>query len=191
EDVLSHLVESPSTALAVLGTSQRAGRPGGRRLSGTAVAMARRADRPVMLVPASATDWQGPRRVLTPLDGTGVTAMAAASALAAIRGAETVGIPFHLGGDEGAMRRFWQGPVDEHDAWVREARARTLPTATRVETRPGPVGQQVLQELRQTACDLVVLVWSRQTRGAHGAAVLEVLTATPVPVLLVPVSGSA
>ncbi len=187
EDVLTSLVEAPLTTLTVLGTRQRPRRTGGRRAAGTGIAVARRVDRPILFAPANATEWAGPHRVLTPLDGTGVTALAAASALAAIRAPDTIGIPLHVA-DDGGTRRFWGGPDDEQDAFRQEFLARYSlgDAATAANGGGGPVGQQVLDGLSATACDLVVLVWSRQTRGGHGAAVVDVLSTTPVPVLLVP-----
>lgn len=187
EDVLTSLVEAPGTDLAVLGARQRPRRPGGRRAAGTAIAVARRVTQPLLLVPPGAERWCGPRRVLTPLDGTGITAMTAASALAAISRPDTVGIPLHVV-DESSAHRFWGGPADEADAWRREFHTRcATDLADPPSVHTGPVGQQVLKGVAATESDLVVLVWSRRTRGGHGAAVLDVLASSPVPVLLVPV----
>ena len=189
EDVLASLVEGAGTSLAVLGARQRARRPGGRRVAGTAIAVARRVTHPLLLVPPGCRHWSGPRRVLTPLDGTGVTAMAAASALAAISGPDTVGIPLHVA-DESSAHRFWGGPADEGDTWRREFASRSgTGVAELPRVRNGPVGQQVLEAVTATASDLVVMVWSRRTRGGHGAAVLDLLASSPVPVLLVPISA--
>lgn len=189
EDVLTSLVEAPGADLTVLGARQRPRRPGGRRAAGTAIAVARRVSRPLLLVPAGVDDWCGPCRVLTPLDGTGVTAMAAASALAAISRPDTVGIPLHVV-DESSAHRFWGGPADEADTWRREFQHRCATSVTDLpHVLTGPVGHQVLDAVRRTASDLVVLVWSRRTRGGHGAAVLDILASSPVPVLLVPVNA--
>lgn len=189
EDVLRALVEAPGTALAVLGTRQASRRPGGRRAAGTALAVAKRVSKPLLMVPASAGDWEGPRRVLTPLDGTGVTAMAAASALAHIRMPETEGIPLPVEG-AGGVRRFWGRPGDG-DAWHGEPRPKPVDEDhAAVRLAIPPVGQQVLKALAETQSDLVVLVWGGRTRGAHGAAVVDVLSQSPVPVLLVPVAAT-
>jgi hypothetical protein len=191
EDVLSSLIEAPGTDLAVLGARQRARRPGARRASGTAIAVARRVTHPLLLVPPGLSDWDGPRRVLTPLDGTGITAMTAASALAAISRPDTIGIPLHVV-DESSAHRFWGGPADEADTWRREFQHRYVNGVAQLpRVESGPVGQQVLRAVEATDSDLVVLVWSRRTRGGHGAAVLDVLASSAVPVLLVPVSGPA
>ena len=187
EDVLRALAEAPGTALTVLGTRQACRRPGGRRAAGTALAVAKRVTRPLLMVPAAATGWDGPRRVLTPLDGTGLTAMAAASALADIRMAETESIPLPVEG-AGGVRRFWGRPGDD-DTWHGEPRAKPLDAEhAAVRLAVAPVGQQVMKAVAETESDLVVLAWGRRTRGAHGAAVLDVLSQTPVPVLLVPVA---
>jgi nucleotide-binding universal stress UspA family protein len=187
EDVIASLVEARGTDLTVLGARHRQRRPGGRRAAGTAIAVARRVTRPLLFVPPGAEGWGGPGRVLTPLDGTGITAMTAASALAAISRHDTIGIPLHVVDDTSA-HRFWGGPADEFDTWRQEFHSRVATeVAAPPEVRTGPVGRHVLQAVASTDADLVVLVWSRRTRGGHGAAVLDVLASSPVPVLLVPV----
>ncbi len=174
ETVLSALAQAPGALMTVLGARQRQRRPGGRRAAGTAMAVARRVSCPLLLVPPSLGQWSGPSRVLSALDGTSRTAMAAASALAGLTGPQTVATSLHIadgpGRDDG-----WNGVGEHGEPGRRE----------RLQTRP--IGRHVLQQAAETQSDLVVLVWSRQTRGAYGAAVLDVLGAARVPVLLVPV----
>lgn len=171
ERVLAALAQAPGAVLTVLGVRQRPWRPGSRRTAGTAVGVARRVSRPLLLVPPSLDDWPGPTRVLSALDGTGRTALAAASALSAISAPDTVARSLHVADGPGLA-----------GTWVGAGGADAAPA--RSNTRP--IGRYVLQQAAEAASDLVVMVWSRQTRGAYAAAVLEVLSSSPVPVLLVP-----
>jgi hypothetical protein len=150
----------------VLGARQRGWPARGRRASGTALSVARRVDRPLLLVPPNATDWKGPRRVLTVLDGTGETALAAAGALADIQATDATTAALHLGNGDG----------------------RSVPERT--STSRAAVGRRVLEQLADGDVDLVVMVWSRRNGGADWRAVLDVLARTPVPVLLVPRPGA-
>lgn len=176
ETVLAALAQAPGALLTVLGARQRPRRPGGRRAAGTAMAVARRVSCPLLLVPPSIGPWSGPTRVLSALDGTGKTALAAASALSGLTGPATVASSLHIADGPGRTGG-WNGNGDDVEPDRRQ----------RLQTRP--IGRYVLQQAERTDSDLVVLVWSRQTRGAYGAAVLDVLGATRVPVLLVPVAS--
>jgi len=167
ETLLAALSEAPGAALTVLGARQRGWPARGRRASGTALSVARRVDRPLLLVPAGATEWKGPTHVLTVLDGTGETALAAANALAEIHAADALSTALHLGNGK------WHRPTEQ-------------PNGSRVA-----VGRRVLEALAEGEADLVVMVWSRRTGGSDGRAVLDVLARTPVPVLLVPRPGAA
>jgi hypothetical protein len=105
--------------------------------------------------------------VLTVLDGTGETALAAANALADIKAADATTTALHLG----------------------NGHSRSVPQAT--STSRAAVGRRVLEQLEGGDVDLVVMVWSRRDGGADWRAVLDVLARTSVPVLLVPRPGMA
>lgn len=166
ETLLSALAEAPGATLMVLGARQRGWPARGRRASGTALSVARRVNRPLLLVPPNATNWKGPARVLTVLDGTGETALAAAGALAEIQATNATTAALHLGNGHG----------------------RTVHTHT--NTSRAAVGRRVLEELAEKDVDLVVMVWAHRDGGADWRAVLDVLARTPVPVLLVPRPGA-
>jgi hypothetical protein len=100
-DILAGLVDSPRAVLAVFGTGDVASRPSPRRPSGTAFAVARRVQRPILLVPASVARWAGPRRVLVALDGTGTTALLASGALASWPLGGTVTTTVHVSTEAG------------------------------------------------------------------------------------------
>ena len=192
ETVLAAVAMAPGAVLTVIGARQRAPRPGARRAAGTALAVARRISRPMLLVPPGLCDWAGPTRVLSALDGTGKTALAAAAALSRITGPDTVATSLHIA--DGPGRPGAWAVVDKSDQWVGAVSSNGLPpgesadSGRRATHETRPIGRYVLRRAAETNSNLVVMVWSRQTRGPYGAAVLDVLGASPVPVLLVPVT---
>jgi len=188
EGLLAELVELPVTAMTVLGARQRQRRAGGRRTAGTAVALARRCTQPLLLVPASVRSWRGPQRVLTLLDGTGATALAAATALTGIRRPDTVSIPLHMVDDPGGLV---PGAPAPSAACAVAANGHRTPDAgangNGMRKRRDAVDVQVLETVATTDIDLVVVAWPRQTHGPYASVVLDILATTSVPVLLVPV----
>jgi hypothetical protein len=187
-DILTGLVESPRAAMAVFGTGDPTSRPSPRRPSGTAFAVARRVDKPMLLVPPSLDKWPGPHRVLVPLDGTGVTALAASAALADLSIPDTVATTVHVF-DERTVPQFWDSPQHEYEAWTKEFRARYCEAiGDGLEVRAGPVADQLAEMAASGAFDMVVVVWSQQTHGGRAVVVADLLAGSTVPILLVPAS---
>jgi hypothetical protein len=152
EDMLARLVQIPDCSVAVFAI--RRPKPGERlrRGSGTALSVARRVNRAMLMVPPGSTDWSGPHRALVVLDGTGTTAMATAEALSPWSPL-VEGVLMHA--------------VDDDPA------------------EPASRARQILTHRKRHDCDLIVMSWTRQMRGLSGAAVVDVLAETPVPVMLV------
>jgi hypothetical protein len=185
-DVLAALVESPHTLAAVLGTGNPAARASPRRPGGTAFSVARRVTRPLLVVPAGIEHWAGARRVLVPLDGTGITALAASAGLATVGLPETIATTVHVF-DERTVPPFWDNPQHEYEAWTKEFKARYCDTIGEgLEMRAGPVGDQLTAMAASGAFDMVVVVWAQQTRGGRAGVVMDLLANTTVPILLVP-----
>jgi len=187
-DILTGLVESPNAVLSVFGTGHPSARPTPRRPSGTAFAVARRVDKPMLLVPPSLEKWPGAQRVLVPLDGTGITALAASAALAVLSVPDTVATTVHVF-DERTVPQFWDSPQHEYEAWTKEFRARYCDAlGNGLEVRAGPVADQLTEMAASGAFDMVVVVWAQQTSGGRAAVVAELLAGSQVPILLVPSS---
>jgi hypothetical protein len=187
-DILAGLVESPRAALAVFGAGNPAARPTPRRPSGTAFAVARRVHRPVLLVPPSVEKWPGARRVLVPLDGTGVTALAASASLALLSLPDTVATTVHVF-DQQTVPQFWDSPQHEYEAWTKEFRARYCEAlGSGLEVRAGPVSDRLTEMAASGAFDMVVVVWNQQTSGGRAAVVADLLAGAGIPILLVPAS---
>ena len=185
-DVVAALVESPRTLVAVMGTGNPAARASPRRPGGMAFSVARRVTRPLVLVPADVDCWTGAHQVLVPLDGTAITAMAASAGLATVALPTTQATTVHVF-DERTVPRFWDSPHHEYEAWTTEFKARYCDTiGESLEIRAGPVGDQLTAMASSGAFDLVVVVWSRETRDGRAGVVMDLLAGTTVPILLVP-----
>lgn len=61
-----------------------------------------------------------------------------------------------------------------------------FPGANRIELRSGWVSSEVAALAGEEEADLIVLSWSQDTSGGHATVVRDVLSHSPVPVLLVP-----
>jgi nucleotide-binding universal stress UspA family protein len=173
-------------ALAVLGVR---GHPAGRRPAGsTALAVATRAAKPVVVVPPEPRDAPpaGLHRVLAPLDGTADTARAVEQTMGWFAGSGVEIVGLHVF-DASTVPRFWDRPEHDHAAWTSEFLARNSPAAgTRLEVRSGWPSDRVLEVASAERADMIVLGWGRRLTLDRAAVVREVLTRTPVPVILLP-----
>jgi hypothetical protein len=186
--VLTALVESSSTPLAVLGMPSTK-RPPPQRMSGTTFSVARQVSRPLLVVPRGLTTWNGPRHILVPLNGTGATAYGASLAVAELNLSAMTTTPVHVFHD-GTVPSFWDHPHHEYEAWTKEFQARYVDEAIHdgFEVRAGPAtpGEQLVELAAHGPFDLVVVVWSQLAPGTKAEAVFDLLAECPVPVLLVP-----
>ncbi|HXX91880.1 MAG TPA: universal stress protein [Acidimicrobiales bacterium] len=190
-DILTGLVESPRTAMAVFGTGSPLERPSPKRPSGTAFAVARRVTRSMLLVPPSLAHWDGPRRVLVPLDGTGVTALAASAALAELREPDTVATTVHVV-EHGTVAALGDDAPQRMEALRSELRDRYQGALGEgLEVRTGQVAAHLTDMAASDGFDMVVVVWSQQTRGGRAAVVADLLARTAIPILLVPATSVA
>ena len=100
EDVLARLAQVPDcqAALFAIRRAHEGGRM--RRGSGTALAVARRVRRALLMVPPQIDDWSGPHRALVVLDGSGPTAVAAAEGLSAFGALGIQVVPMHTVDDD-------------------------------------------------------------------------------------------
>jgi nucleotide-binding universal stress UspA family protein len=89
--------------------------------------------------------------------------------------------------DTTTVPRFWDRPEHDHGAWTREFLARNAPSAdSRLQVRAGWPSDRVLEVATAEAADMIALGWGRRLAPDRAAVVREVLTRTPVPVILLP-----
>jgi nucleotide-binding universal stress UspA family protein len=176
-------------ALAVLGVR---GNPAGRRPAGsTALAVATRAAKPVVVVPPEPFDPPpaGLHRVLVPLDGTADAARAVEEAMGWFAGSGVEVVSLHVF-DAATVPRFWDRPEHDHAAWTGEFLARNVPAAgARLEVRSGWPADRILEVATAERADMIALGWHRRLAPDRAAVVREVLARTPVPVILLPWPG--
>lgn len=173
-------------ALAVLGVR---GSPAGRRPAGsTALAVATRATKPVVVVPPEPLDPPpaGLHRVLVPLDGTPDAARAVEQAMGWFAGSGVEIVSLHVF-DAATVPRFWDRPEHDHAAWSAEFLARNVPaTSARLQVRSGWPSDRILEVATAERADMIALGWRRRLAPDRAAVVREVLARTPVPVILLP-----
>jgi nucleotide-binding universal stress UspA family protein len=173
-------------ALAVIGAR---GHPAGRRPAGsTALAVATRAAKPVVVVPPDPRDPPpaGLHRVLVPLDGSADTARAVEQTMRWFAGSGVEIVALHVF-DAATVPRFWDRPEHDHAAWTREFLARNAPAAgSRLEVRSGWPSDRVLEVAGAERADMIALGWGRRLAPDRAAVVRDVLARSPVPVMLLP-----
>jgi nucleotide-binding universal stress UspA family protein len=185
-DAIGAGLTDADVVLAVLGAR---GHPAGRRPAGsTALTVATRATKPVVVVPPNPLDPPpaGLHRVLVPLDGTPDAARAVEQAMGWFAGSGVEIVSLHVF-DAATVPRFWDRPEHDHAAWTQEFLARNAPAAgTRLEVRSGRPADRVLEVATAEGADMIALGWGRRLAPDRAAVVREVLTRTPVPVILLP-----
>jgi nucleotide-binding universal stress UspA family protein len=188
EDALVAAVADDAVVAAVLGAR---GTPGGRRPVGhTAMQVVRRSPKPIAIVPPDAIALATTRmhRLLIPLEGDEASSRPVIERLVPLLVGEVELVVLHVFTNATAPRTLDRATRDLL-LWGDEFVARFCPGATRIELRTGSVGAEVAAVSADQAVDLVVLSWSQDSSPGHAAVVRDVLGASIVPVLLLPVSG--
>ncbi|MGD9701972.1 MAG: hypothetical protein AB7Q42_04370 [Acidimicrobiia bacterium] len=188
EQNLVRAVADEAVIAAVLGARAT---PGGRRPVGrTAMHVLERATKPIVVVPPEALRERPTaiRRLLVPLEGNIESSRPVLERLSPLIVVEVELVVLHVFTSETAPRAL-DRPARDLSMWGDEFVARFCPGANRVELRTGPIGAQVAKVSTEDAVDLVVLSWSQDSSPGHAAVIRDVLGASTVPVLLLPVDG--
>lgn len=146
--------------------------------------------KPLLVVPPNARVSEAFRRVLVPLDGTRATAEALRETLELATTGRLEVVLLHVHTAE-SLPLFGDHAQHEADAWRTEFAARHYPggaPGVSVEVRVGPPAALVLDVAAEAEVDLIALGWRQNLSEGRAAVVREVLAASPVPVLLVPVT---
>ena len=180
--------EDADVAQVVLGA--RASHAGRRPAGHVALELARSVRKPLVVVPPEVPVPVALRRILVPLDGTSATADALAATVRLACRSKLAVIALHVL-EYSTLPLFSDQTQHEFDAWEQEFLRRHCPNPELValETRVGVPGEHVLRVARDAGADMVALGWSQKLEGGHAAVVREVLAASPMPVLLVPVDA--
>jgi nucleotide-binding universal stress UspA family protein len=165
---------------------------GGRRPAGrTAMHVLQHATKPIIVVPPGVAAAERPyRRLLLPLEGDLESSRPILERLFPLFVHDVELVVLHVFTSETAPR-ILDRPARDLSMWGDEFIARFCPGATRIELCTGPVSARVDDVVAEEATDMVVLTWSRDISGGHGAVIREVLGRSTVPVLLLPVVATS
>jgi len=175
---------APEVIAAVIGARAT---PGGRRPVGrTARHVLEHADKPVVVVPPELVSRGSFRRLLVPLEGTEASSRPLLERLWPLLVADVELVVLHVFTDA-TLPAMLDRPEYDLEILGREFLSRHFPHATRIELRPGPVATRVAEVSGEHSADLVVLSWSQDSSAGRARVVREVLGASALPVLLLPV----
>jgi nucleotide-binding universal stress UspA family protein len=183
ESVLAEALGAPEVVAAVIGAG--AATVGHERVGHMTLHVLEQLDKPVLVVPSDAVAPVAIRHLLVPLEGPEGSSRVVLEQLGSLLAAEVEIIVLHVF-TEGTLPTMLDRPVRDLDIWSKEFLMRHCPSAAHIELRMGAVSTSVAEVSREHGADLVVLGWSCNT-SAGWSAVREVLGASAIPVLLLPV----
>ena len=183
--------ESDAVVAVVIGSRRL---PDDRRpLGATALAVASKLSKPVVVVPPHARPLDAIRRVLVPLEGTRPTSLAPRSIIEIARGTDVEVVALHIL-DTKTIPAFTDQPQHEQTAWAREFLARYCPWgigALRFETRVGASTAIIPEFAEESDTDLIALGWAQDLAPGRAPVVRATLGRGRIPVMLIPVEPTA
>lgn len=182
EEILKE-ISRPDVVAAVIGAR---GSPAGPRPAGhTAEQLLIRASKPIVVVAPEALASGPIRKLLIPLEGEKASSEPILKALVPLLAVDVELIVLHVF-TPATLPRMLDRPRRDMALLGGEFIAKHCPPATRIELRTGPVAASVAEVSREQSVDLVVLSWSQHSSPTHARVVREVVGASPVPILLLP-----
>jgi nucleotide-binding universal stress UspA family protein len=187
EPSLIAAMTAPEVLAAVIGARAT---PDGHRLMGrTARTLLEQADKPVVVVPPDATALGVMRRLLVPLEGTDVSSRPVLERLLPLLSADIELVVLHVF-NETTLPAMLDRPYRDLDLLGKEFLTRHCPSAELIELRTGPVATRVTEVSEEHRSDLIVLSWSQNLSPERAHVVRNVLGASVLPVLLLPIAPS-
>lgn len=182
--VLLEAAEAPDVVAVVVGARATAG--GRRPVGRVARHVLEQATKPVVVVPPDAVSEGPVRRLLVPLEGTASSSRPVLDVLCPLLAEDIELVVLHVF-TERTIPRMLDRPLRDLELLGKEFLAEHFPRGTRIELRPGPVASRVVESSKAHGADLVVLSWSQDSSPGRAEVVREVLGASDLPVLLLPV----
>ena len=183
-DTLVDLVDQADVVVAVIGAR---GQPNGPRPAGhVALSLLAKGSKPLLVVPPDG-GREGFRKALIPLDGTAETAEAVENLVGLFADSGIEVVPLHVLGPA-TMPHYWDQPAHEPEVWGTEFLRRLwhAPRAP-LQLRSGAVGPQILDAAQVLDIDLIVLAWTQHLDPGRSRVLRDVIAASTVPVLVVPI----
>jgi len=179
-------VAAPEVLVAVIGARST---PGGRRPIGrTASHILRHVGKPMVVVPPEVVASRRIRHLLVPLEGTEASSRPILERVVPLLLDDVELSVLHVF-TEATLPAMLDRPEYDLDVLGKEFSSRHFPNATHVDLRPGPVAVRVAEAAAEHQADLVVLTWSQNSSPGRAPVIQEVLGASIVPVMLLPVEG--
>jgi nucleotide-binding universal stress UspA family protein len=178
---------APNVVAVVIGARTELG--GRRPVGRIARQILEQTTKPVVVVPPESPTPPRLRRLLLPLEGTDEFDGAVPGSLWQLLVADVELVVLHVF-TEDSLPRMLDRPARDLELLGKEFLARHFPHTDIVELRPGPVALRVAEVSEEQAVDLVVLSWSQDTSTGHAVVLQEVLGASRIPLLLLPVARS-
>jgi nucleotide-binding universal stress UspA family protein len=179
-------LDAPEVIAAVIGVRSKsiARRP----ISKTVRHVLEHAHKPVVVVPPEVVAPGSIHRILLPLEGTEPSSRSVRERLSPLLVADVELIVLHVF-TEDTVPAMLDRPSYGLETWGREFLNLHLPRAASIELRRGPVATRVAEVSREHGADLIVLSWSQSSSAEQARVVREVLDASELPVLLLPVTA--
>lgn len=184
EPALFAASSDPRVIAVVIGA--RATPVGPRPVGANARRILEHAEKPVVVVPPEAVTPAAFRRLLLPLEGTETSSRPVLDRLLPLLVADVELEVLHVF-TEVTLPAMLDRPGRDLDILGREFLTRHCPGASRIELRAGPVAARVAEVSKEHGADLVVLSWSQHRSQVRARIVREVLGASTLPVLLLPI----
>ncbi|HEX6873309.1 MAG TPA: universal stress protein [Micromonosporaceae bacterium] len=187
-DVVEQLIagdHNPDVVATVIGA--RALRRDPRPLGTTAVAVATRTSKPMLVVPPEARLHPRFNRVLVPLEGSVVSSAAPQVLIELAPDVALDIVALHVLGRD-TIPAFTDQPQHEQAAWTREFLARYCPWGldlVHLETRVGHIDELVAEVASEYDCDMVVLGWLQDLTPGRASVVRATLARSTVPIFLI------
>lgn len=167
------------------------GLPSARHAVGhTALALIQALDKPVVVVPPTATTEPGSlRRALVPLDGTASTAAAVEAFLRRVEITPDFDVVALHVFEADAIPTFSDHAGHETAIWKSEFLHRWLPEHHRdvtIETRVGRAGEAVRAVVGDVRADFVVVAWKQDLSPGRAEVISALLADGDVPIVLIP-----
>ena len=164
---------------------------GGRRPVGrTTLHVIARMNKPVVVVPPDLIAPGSFRRLLVPLEGTEESSQPVLDRLGPLLRSDVEVVVLHVFTDVTQPAMLDRPLRDLQMMGKRIPRRATIPHAAGIEFRPGPVAMRVAEVSQEQSIDLIVLSWSQDISAERARVVREVLSASALPVLLLPAPPS-
>jgi nucleotide-binding universal stress UspA family protein len=181
-------LRTSDVTVAVMGARATSGgqRPAGR----TAAHIIENLDKPVVLVPPEVAAPISIRRILVPLEGAETSSRSVREQLRPFLVAEAELIVLHVF-TEATLPTMLDRPFRDLEILGKEFLIRHHPHASHIELRLGPVAERVAEVSAEHGADLIVLSWSQDATPGRAMVIREVLGASTLPVMLLPVTRSA